>query len=128
MAAGKRPLVSAHCRSATHSITAHYNADSNVNGSTSSAVSQVVNKADTTTSVSSSDNPSTYGQSVTFTATVANVYSCVGADTPTGTVTFYDGANSIGTGTLDASGQTTVSICTLSVTTHSITAHYNVDS
>ena len=53
----------------------------------------------TTTSVGSSLNASTYGQSVTFTATVTS------SGTPTGTVTFYAGAvnpaNQIGTGMLE---------------------------
>src|SRR6266540_1199102 len=43
----------------------------------------------TTTSLASSANPSILGQSVTFTATVA---SASGSTTPTGTVTFSDGA------------------------------------
>ena len=42
-------------------------------------LSQVVNQATTTTSVTSYLNPSTYGQTVTFTATVAPEY----AGTPT---------------------------------------------
>jgi hypothetical protein len=54
-----------------HSITAEYGGDTNFNGSTSSALSQTVSKASTSTSVSSSLNPSIYGQSITFTATVS---------------------------------------------------------
>src|SRR6202030_3723976 len=46
----------------------------------------------TATSVVSSLNPSTFGQSVTFTATVSSA-----AGTPTGTVTFNDGATALGT-------------------------------
>src|SRR5438045_143310 len=42
----------------------------------------------TTTTVGSSLNPSTFGQSVTFTATVAGA-------SPTGTVTFQDGGTNI---------------------------------
>jgi hypothetical protein len=44
--------------------------------------------------------------------------------TPTGTVTFYDGTTSIGTGTLSASGVATFSTMTLAVGNHSITAQY----
>jgi hypothetical protein len=100
-----------------HSVTAKYLGDGNFNDSTSSALSQVVNKADTTTSVTSSVNPSVYGQSVTFTATVNPV--APGAGTRTGTVTFKDGATVLGTGTLNASGQATFSTSALSVSSHS---------
>src|SRR5256712_5250583 len=59
--------------------------------STSSAVTQVVSKADTTTSLASSVNPTRFGQSTSFTATV----SVVAPGTtlvayPSGTVNFFD--------------------------------------
>ena len=54
-----------------HSITAAYGGDVNFTTSTSTALSQTVNQDSTTTSVASSTNPSVYGQSVTFTATVS---------------------------------------------------------
>jgi Bacterial Ig-like domain (group 3)/MBG domain (YGX type) len=64
-----------------HSITAVYAGDTNFVTSTSSpALSQVINKADTTTTLATS-GASTYGTSVTFTATVT-----AGA---TGNVSFY---------------------------------------
>jgi hypothetical protein len=74
----------------------------------------------TTTSLSSSSNPSTYGNPVTFTATVS-------PSTATGTVTFIDGSNAIGTGTL-SSGTATYAISSLSVGSNSITASYGGDS
>ena len=105
---------------ATHSITAVYGGDSNFIGATSSALSQVVNQAATGTTLASSQNPSGFTQSVTFTATVTGS----GA---TGTVTFKDGATTLGTGTL-SSGTATYTTTTLSVATHSITAVYSGDS
>jgi len=107
----------------THPISTTYPGDGNFNSSTSNTVNQVVNKAPTTTAVVSSANPSTFGQSVTFTATVTS-----GAPgTPSGTVTFLDGATPIGTGTLSG-GVATFSTATLSVGTHPITASYGGDS
>ncbi len=47
-----------------------YSGDASFPASTSKPVTQVVGKAASTTAVSSSLNPSIYGQSVTFTATV----------------------------------------------------------
>jgi hypothetical protein len=110
----------------THSITAVYGGDSNFNGSTSPALSQKVNKANTSTTVISSLHPSVRGQSVIFTATVKA--TAPGAGTPTGTVTFKDGGKVLGTKALDGSGQATYTTTSLSVGTHSITAVYGGDS
>ncbi len=110
---------------ATHSITAQYAGDANFGPSTSTAVSQVVNQAATTTALTSGANPSVFGQNVTFTATVTP--TAPGAGTPTGTVTFKDGATTLGTGTL-AGGVATFSTSTLSVTTHPVTAVYAGDT
>ena len=75
----------------------------------------------TTTELSASATSIAAGASVTFTATVAGSVS--GSSTPTGTVTFYDGATSIGTGTL-ASGTASYATTSLAAGTHSITATY----
>ena len=93
-------------------------------GGTGNDVSLTAEVPATSTAVSSNLNPSTYNTSVTFTATVSSTFSGV----PTGTVTFYDGATSLGTGTLNGSGQATLSISSLSVGSHSITATYGGDS
>jgi hypothetical protein len=77
------------------SITASYGGDTNYNSSTSATLTQIVNKADTTTALASSLNPSTYKTSITFTATVS-------PGTATGTVTFKDGTTTLGTGTLSS--------------------------
>jgi uncharacterized membrane protein len=74
----------------------------------------------------SSTNDSTYGQPVTFTAAVTPTTS--GLPTPTGAVTFEDGSTKIGSSPLNASGDATLTISTLTVGTHSITAIYGGDS
>ena len=63
-----------------------------------------------------------YGRSVTFTATVTA--SSPGSGTPTGTVTFYDGTNVLGIGTLSSSGKARFTTSALAVGRHSITAEY----
>ena len=77
----------------------------------------------------STPNPSTYGQPITFTATVSSGTSDL---TPlAGTVTFMDGSTAIGTDNLNASGvatYTTTSTQALSIGAHSITAVYKGDS
>jgi hypothetical protein len=73
-----------------------------------------------TTVLVSSANPSAYGSSVTFTATVAPAAA-------SGTVTFKDGATTLGTGTLSG-GTATYSTSALSAGSHSITAEYGGDA
>ena len=106
-----------------HSITAVYNGDTNDQGSSSSTLPQTVIQASTTTRLTSSRNPSVYGQAVTITATVAAVSP--GGGTPTGTVTFKDGATVLGIGALDAGGRATFTTSSLRVGNHSITAVYS---
>jgi hypothetical protein len=108
-------------------ITTSYSGDGNFNGSTGSLTGnpQVVNKANSsTTTVTSSVNPSVFGQTVTFTATVSPV--APGAGTPTGTVTFLDGVNPIGTGTLSG-GIATFTTSGLALGNHTITTSYGGD-
>ena len=59
---------------------------------------------------------------MTFTATVTA--NSPGSGTPTGTVTFYDGTNVLGIGTLNSSGKATFTTSALAVGRHSITAVY----
>ena len=75
-----------------------------------------------TTTVTSSVNPSNYGQSVALTATVTG-----SGGTPTGSVTFMDGSNTLGSANL-SSGVATFPISTLIVGSHSITANYGGNS
>ena len=107
-----------------HSITGVYGGDTTFSGSTSSALAQTVNQAGTTTALVSSLNPSTYGASVKFTATVTQTS---GTATPTGSITFKDGSNSLGTMPLSG-GAAALSTSTLAVGPHSITATYSGDS
>src|SRR5437016_8728985 len=84
---------------------------------------QTVNKAASSTSVVSSNNPSILGAAVTFTATVTS--SATG--TATGTVTFQDAATTLGTGTLSG-GTATFTTSGLGTGAHSITAIYGGDA
>jgi hypothetical protein len=95
--------------------------------STSNVVTQVVTSIATTTSLTSAPNPSVFGGSVTFTATVAKT---TGTGTPTGTVNFYSCPTSacgsttlLGSGTL-SSGKTTYSTSSLPIGTTYVEAVY----
>jgi hypothetical protein len=104
---------------ADNSISAAYQGSSSYSGSTSSPVSQVV-MAPTTTTLTSSLNPSEYGQSLTFSASVA---SSAGAPPDGETVTFKEGTTLLGTGIL-AGGTATLSLSTLAVGPKKIQATY----
>jgi hypothetical protein len=95
--------------------SANYAGDGNHNGSSDSK-SFMINKASTTTTLASAPNPINVGQSVTFTATMS-------ASAAPGTVTFKDGAYTLGSGTI-AGGVATLSTAALAAGPHTVTAEY----
>ncbi|MCQ8189701.1 beta strand repeat-containing protein [Streptomyces rugosispiralis] len=109
----------------THAVTVTYGGSTGVAGSSASG-SVTVGQANTTTTLTSSPNPSTTGQNVTFTATVAAVPPATGI--PTGNVTFVISGGPTLTGTLNAAGQATVSTNTLTTGAHTVTATYGGDT
>jgi hypothetical protein len=70
------------------------------------------------TSIGSSLNPATYGQAVTLTATVTS-----SAGVPGGSVAFTDGASALGSATLNAGGQATLTV-NLGAGMHALSAIY----
>ena len=123
LTAGSASFTTSSLKVGTDSIKAVYLGDSNFGASTSKIVKQVVSKATTTTVLVSSQNPSGYAQSVTFTATVAAQFS----GTPTGSVKFYNGAATLKTVTLSG-GVASYTTTTLAPGTASITAQYEGSS
>jgi len=118
---GSASLSSSTLTAGSHSLTAVYGGSTTFAASTSPTVTQIVNApaaAATSTSLTSSPNPSTFGQTVTLSSTVTS-----GAGVPTGTVTFRDGASVLGTATL-VNGSASISISTLAVGSHPLTALY----
>jgi hypothetical protein len=84
-------------------------------------VTKIDVRAATTTTLSSSRNPSIYGQAVTFTAVVTSV---VGAPPDGGTVTFKKGTTVLGTGTLSG-GSASFTTSALPAGTNYIKAVYS---
>ena len=113
---GKPDIVAANCAS-------------NVCGAAPGTLGVLINTSltPTATALTSSPNPSKFGQTVTFTATVT---AQAGFDkgTPTGTVSFFDGTTKMGTSNVDSSGVATLTSTTLAVGTDSITATYSGDT
>ena len=104
----------------THSITAVYSGDGNLNSATSPVFTQTVNKSPSSLTLASSLNPSTVGQPVTFSAAISPVSA-------TATVQFLDGSTALGSATI-TSGVATISVSTLTGGSHSITAVYSGDA
>ncbi|MGO9916764.1 MAG: beta strand repeat-containing protein, partial [Isosphaeraceae bacterium] len=98
---GAATYVSSTLAGGTYSITVQYGGDSNFSGSTSTALTQTVNPIASQTGLQSSEDPSNYGDSVTFTASISPTSSASGLATPTGQVEFYDGSTLLDTATLN---------------------------
>ena len=118
---------------ATQTITAQYlgNAGAYYLGSTSSALSQTVNRAATTTAVTSGPNPSVLNQSVSYIATVTA--TSPGSGTPTGNIEFFDFGTAISTcggatGMAVTSGSATCAVTYATPGSHTITAQYLGDA
>jgi hypothetical protein len=109
----------------SHALSATFSSSTGNYTGSLGTLTQTVNKAATTTTLTSSLNPSVLGQSVTFTATVKA--SAPGSGMPTGTVTFKDGTTALATVTLSG-GVAVFSTSSLAVGTHSITAVYSSDT
>lgn len=108
-----------------HSLTAVYGGDANFSGSTSATVAQSVNQDGSETAVTSSVDPSVYGQPVTFTATLTA--DAPGVGTPTGTVSFMEGSTTLATESLDSSAAASFSTSALAVGSATVTAVYSGD-
>src|SRR5437870_1777262 len=119
---GSASLVTSTLAVGSHSLTAAYSGGGNFLASTSAIVIHTVNPGSTSTTLTSTPNPSTLGQTVTLNATVSAVAPAVGV--PTGTVTFRDGATVLATATL-VNGSASFTISTLAPGSHSLTAVYN---
>jgi hypothetical protein len=105
----------------SHTVTAVYASDSLFAASSGNVVQgvQIVTSA-TATVLSSAPNPSLFGQSVTFTATVTSA-----AGVPAGTVTFTEGATTLASGVaVDGTGHAAFSTAALAVGSHTVTASF----
>jgi hypothetical protein len=126
LTAGQASFSTTALVAGAHSITAFYTGGGNFLTSVSTAVNQTVSQAMTTTLLTASPLTTTAGQPVSLTATVSPI--APGAGTPTGSVTFYDGATSIGVSALSPGGPATLTTSTLAAGPHSLTATYGGDA
>jgi hypothetical protein len=106
-----------------NAIEASFGGNPNFGASASAAAPVTVSRATTVLSLGSSDDPSTPGQPVTFTATL---FPSTGSG-ETGTVTFFYESTVIGIAGV-SNGQATLTTATLPIGTGSVTATYGGDS
>lgn len=118
--AGVATMTIGSLASSTHSLTAVYSGDSNHSSAASAPVSQVVEKNNTTSTLTSDTNPANVSQTITLTTTIS-------PNAATGTVTFKDGVATIGTGAITG-GVATMTTSALAVGSHSLTAVYGGDT
>jgi hypothetical protein len=119
LSGGAAVLAVSNLAVGSHTLTAAYSGDGNDTASSSTAVVVTVSKTNSSVTVTSSLNPATSGQSVTFTAAVT-------PSAATGTVQFKDGATVLGSATVSG-GVAVLSTSSLGAGSHSITASYSGD-
>ncbi len=108
-----------------HSITAVYAGDTEHSGSTSTVLTETI-LGQTATVLTPSANPAAVSVPLTLTAVVTA--TTPGGIAPDSTVVFYDGTTVIGTQTVDAHGSAVITISTLTIGEHALTAVYNGDT
>jgi hypothetical protein len=121
LSAGQASITTAFAKSGTFPIIASYSGDETHPAKNSKATKQVVNKYSTSTSLSSSPNPSTHNQAVTFAVKVASAGAY-----PTGKVVLMNGTTSLGLADL-VKGVATLTRSHLPSGSLAITATYEGD-
>jgi len=124
-------LVSGGCSSTVsglevgaHTFTGTYTDTSgNYVSGTYGSLAFSVTKASVTIVVTSRTNPSRLGDTTIFDATVSGA-----GISPTGTLQFKDGANNLGSAATLNSGAASISLSSLTIGSHSITATYSGDT
>ncbi len=127
LAAGAGSIAVSLLDAGAHALTVAYSGDGDFLGSTSAPLALQVlgvggGPAPTVTALAAGPNPVSFGQALTFKASVAAVS---GAGAPAGSVYFADESGAVlGSATLDASGQATLTTSRLSPGTHRLRAVY----
>jgi hypothetical protein len=115
---GIATLTKSNLNAYTYPLVAVYKGDASNLASTSAILNQVVKQTTSAATLTSSPNPSTQGQAVTFTAKITSP-----TVVPTGPVTFKVGNTVLGTAQLSG-GKATFTTSTLPVGTDTVTVTY----
>jgi hypothetical protein len=129
LSGGRATFTTSTLTAGTHHLTVTYGGAAGLAASSSATVLLTAGtpaaKAGTQTTLAASTGSTTYGQPVTFTATVRRVS---GTATPTGTVTFKDGTVIVGTVAVTSAGSASLTLSRLRGGSHALTATYNGDT
>jgi autotransporter-associated beta strand protein len=123
--AGKAILSLSNLGTGPHTVAANYLGSTTFAASGSTTISQKVNKAGATVTITST-GPATFGQAVTFTATATAV--APGAGTPSGLVQFVIDGVARTPVALDGSGKATLAVSDFGAGTHTAGLNYFGDS
>lgn len=104
----------------SYSINGSYQGDGNYPPKPFRVLTFTVTKANTTTSVAASAAPGIFGTTINFKIAVMPAFSGV----PAGSVTLWEGANLLGTATVDNTGGTNFALNSLSQGNHVLSAQY----
>jgi hypothetical protein len=115
-------LTRSNLNADAYPLTAVYAGDADNLASTSAVLNQVILKTTSASAITSSPNPSTQGQAVTFTAKISSPTVI-----PKGPVTFTAGKTVLGTVQLSG-GKATLTISLLPVGSTKVTVTYYGDS
>jgi hypothetical protein len=119
---GVATLTKSNLNADPYPLIAVYSGDAANVRSSSTVLNQVVLETTSTATLTSSPNPSTQGQAVSFTAKISSPTVI-----PTGPVTFTAGKTVLGTAQLSG-GKATVTTSSLAVGPTTVTVTYNGDS
>ena len=117
------PLSGAPTDAGTYTVVARFGGSADYSAAQSAPAMFTIGPASATITLASSGGSDAYGQLATFVATVTA--AAPSHSTPTGTVTFFDGATALATVPLDGSGRAVITTSILAVGPHSISAAYN---
>lgn len=122
-ASGQATISLTNLTSGNHTITAEYPGDAKNKPSTSAPLTQVVQQAVVSITLTSSANPAIAGTNVIFAAAVSSSGSV-----PTGQLQLMEGGNQIAASSIGANGTVQFSINSLSAGSHTLTAYFAGDS
>jgi hypothetical protein len=116
---GVATLTVSFSTAGTHPLTVSYPGAGFFQAANSAVLNQVVQTLGTTLGLTSSVNPVNVNANTILTATITST-----SGTPTGTITFLDGATVLGSAQLNASGVATLTVSFSTPGTHPLTASY----
>ena len=122
-ATGQATLAVSTLTVGAHTIVASFDGSANYATITSAVLNENVQQTASQITLSSASATTLEGKTATFTVAVSSE-----TGVPTGTVSFRDNGTVIGTATLDANGDASLSTAKLTPGTHTITAVYSGDA